>query len=154
MSRRAIYISAGVLALLAAGTSLAPRTASAGVALIGPSEVVAPQGSADSEFQSHGYAIDGWWQPALPPSQALPRDGVADVRLSPMFSETDSVSPGSETALISVSLPNHYATPGLGELRGEHVNSIPDLPALWSGLTSLGGILTAASVKRLRRALK
>lgn len=69
-----------------------------------------------------------------------------------MFSESDSAGP--ESAPISVSLPNHFAAPGLGPVRGDHVNSIPDLPALWSGLTSLAGILTAGSVKHLRRAFK
>jgi hypothetical protein len=155
MSRSPMYISGGVLALLFAGAaSVGPRTASAGVALVGPREVVAPQCAASSTSQSDGSAIDGWWQPGLPAAQALPRDGVADARLSPMFSESDAVSTGPEAAPISVSLPNHFAPPGLGHVRGEHVNSIPDLPALWSGLTSLAGILTAGSVRRLRRALK
>ena len=155
MSRPPMYLSGGALALLVAGAvSFGPRTASAGVALVGPREVVAPQGPASSVFRSDGSAIDGWWQPALPAAQALPRDGVADVRLSPMFSESDAVSTGLEAAPISVSLPNHFAAPGLGHVRGEHVNSIPDVPALWSGLTSLAGILTAGTVKRVRRALK
>jgi hypothetical protein len=150
-----MYVSGGVLALLAAGAaSLAPRTASAGVALVEPREVVAPQDIASSVVPLGGATMDGSWQPTLPAAQALPRDGVADVQLSPMFSETDPVPSASEAAPITVSLPNHFASPGLGQVRGEHVNSIPDLPALWSGLTSLAGILTAASVKRLRHALK
>ena len=156
MSRSPMYISGGVLALLFAGAaSLGPRTASAGVALIGPGEVVAPRDSTNSVFQPDGSTIDEWWQPTLPASRAFSQDRVTDFQFSPMFSDADSTSVGSEpTTALTVSLPNHFAWTDLGQVRGEHVNSIPDLPALWSGLTSLAGILTAGSVKCLRRALK
>ena len=60
-------------------------------------------------------------------------------------------SPGQE---LAVSPSNPFSSRSSLPAAKQNVNSIPALPSLWSGFTSLIAILALGSCKRLQRALR
>lgn len=67
--------------------------------------------------------------------------------------QQEALGPGT-TALpaLEVAPPDPFDYSSLSTTR--HVNSIPVLPAVWSGITGLGGLWATAGIRRLRRSLR
>lgn len=150
MSRPVFKVGGGVLATLVAGaTLLAPGTASAGVVPVEPSQFVAPFESALAPESS----TVGWMEGTAQLGSRLPSDQMCDLRLPPSYGQSEPLVAGEDTP-IAVSLPNQFVSAHSAKVVGEHVNSIPALPALWSGLSGFAGVFTVASLKRLRRSLR
>lgn len=150
MSRPVFHVSGGVPALLAAGAMLfASGTARAGVVPVQPNQLVAPVDSPTPHSSN-----EDWLQSATPSYLAKPSERMGEFRFSGDFGLNDPAEAVRSNGAITVSLPNPFASSHSGELVGEHVNSIPSLPALWSGLSGFATLLTFASLKRLRRVLR
>ena len=150
MSRPVFKLGGGVLATMAAGALLfAPGTAPAGVMPVEPSQFVSPFDTALAPEPS----TVGWMEGTAQFAPRLSSDQRYDLRLPPSFGQSEPLAAGEDTP-IAVSLPDQFVSAHSAKVVGEHVNSIPALPALWSGLSGFAGVFTLASLKRLRRSLR
>lgn len=143
-----------VLGLLGVSLGVA-AAAHAGVVFVPP---VGDGAWAVQWVQDHHDPLGATWMDELPSGWAvapITEDSAGDpcVMIARQSQAALISSSGNiATPILEVAPTNPFDYSSLSTTR--HVNSIPVLPAVWSGITGLGGLGATACIRRLRRSLR